>query len=154
MGYAVFKLVHLIGIVLLLGNVTVTATWKMFADRTGSASVAAFAQRLVTVTDWWFTAWGIVLTVVGGFGAAGLAGLDPWRTGWIVKSLVMFAVSGAIWAGILLPIQIRQAREARRFAPDAPIPRAYRRRTWLWLGWGVVATVPLVAAMWFMVTKG
>jgi hypothetical protein len=34
MSYNAFKVVHLLGVVLFLGNIIVTALWKMLADRT------------------------------------------------------------------------------------------------------------------------
>jgi uncharacterized membrane protein len=152
-AYGILKIVHLLGVILLVGNVTVTACWKFYADRSRDKRIIAFSQRLVTLTDWAFTSWGIALTVIGGYGAAWVIDLDPWRTGWVVWTEVMFVLSGMIWLFILLPIQIRQARMARGFTEDVPIPEAYFRQTRLWLAWGVVATVPLVAAITFMVMK-
>ena len=40
---------HIIGVVLFLGNIIVTAVWKMLAYRTREAAVVAFGQRLVVV---------------------------------------------------------------------------------------------------------
>ena len=60
----------------------------------------------------------------------------------------------AIWLFLLVPIQIRQARLARGFADGGPIPEDYRRLGRLWIAWGLVATVPLVAATWIMLRKG
>ena len=34
MSYNAFKVIHLLGVVLFLGNIIVTALWKMLADRT------------------------------------------------------------------------------------------------------------------------
>jgi uncharacterized membrane protein len=42
--YALFKTLHIIGVVILVGNVTITAFWKVFADRTGNAQLIAHAQ--------------------------------------------------------------------------------------------------------------
>lgn len=152
-AYDVLKLLHILGVVLLLGNVTVTSIWKLYADATQDPAIIAFAQRLVTVTDWFFTFWGIVLLVAGGYGAAWLAGMDVLRDDWLVWSEIMFAVAGAIWLFMLVPIQVRQARMARAFAPAGPIPAAYRRLGRLWIIGGLAATVPLVAATWMMITR-
>ena len=57
---------HSAGAVLLLGNIIVTAWWKVMADRTGNPSIIAFAQRQVTLTDFAFTAVGVILLVVAG----------------------------------------------------------------------------------------
>ena len=66
---------------------------------------------------------------------------------------LLFAVSGIVWLAVLVPIQIRQARMARSLAPNAELPSLYRRDSRRWLVWGIIATVPLVAAIYVMVAK-
>jgi uncharacterized membrane protein len=151
--YATFKFLHVLGAIILVGNVTVTAVWKVFADRTHDARVVAFGQRLVTITDWSLTTAGIVLIIVGGYGAALTAGMDLFGARWLVWGQILFAVSGTIWAAILIPAQVRQARAARVFATGGEISEGYRRDSRRWLVWGVLATVPLVVAVWLMVWK-
>ena len=153
MAYDIFKIIHLLGVIILLGNVTVTSFWKVFADRSGDPRLIAHAQYLVTVTDWFFTLSGIVLLVAGGFGATWVAGINPFGAPWLVWAELLFLVAGLIWLGLLVPIQIRQARAVRGFVDGAAIPPAYRRLSRLWLIWGIVATVPLVAALYVMVAK-
>jgi uncharacterized membrane protein len=70
MSYEAFKVVHLFGVVIFLGNIIVTAVWKVMADHTGDSRIIAYAQRLVTLTDWIFTAGGVVLILVGAYGMA------------------------------------------------------------------------------------
>ncbi|KPF79638.1 hypothetical protein IP88_01765 [alpha proteobacterium AAP81b] len=153
MAYDTLKFLHITGVVMLLGNVTATAIWKFFADRSRDPVVLAFAQKLVTYTDWSLTFWGIVLTVVGGYGMVFVAGIDPFGPLWLVGAQAMFVLSGAIWAGLLVPAQIRQARLAKAFRAGTSIPEAYWRDTRTWLVWGLIGTVPLVAAVWLMVVK-
>jgi uncharacterized membrane protein len=69
--YLLLKSLHIFGAILLLGNIIVTAWWKIMADRTRDPRVIAFAQRQVTLTDWVFTAPGALITVVAG---------DTWPT--------------------------------------------------------------------------
>jgi uncharacterized membrane protein len=151
--YAVFKSLHIIGVVVLLGNVTITAFWKVLADRTSDARLIAHAQHGVTVADWIFTLAGIVLVLVGGYGAAVVAGLSVTNLRWLVIGELLFAVSGLVWLAVLVPIQIRQARMARMLEPDAVLPSLYRRDSRKWLVWGIIATVPLIAAIYVMVAK-
>ena len=35
MSYETFKVIHLLGVMLFLGNIIVTGVWKVLADRTG-----------------------------------------------------------------------------------------------------------------------
>lgn len=153
LSYEALKALHLGGVVLLVGNVTVTSIWKLYADRTRDPRILGFAQRLVTVTDWFFTFWGIVLLVVGGYGMAIAAGMDPFGDGWLVWSQVQFAAAGAMWLGLLVPIQVRQARLARGFAESGAIPEEYWRLSRRWIVWGLVATLPLLGATWTMIVK-
>ncbi|ALK09912.1 DUF2269 family protein [Blastochloris viridis] len=153
MLYDALKSLHIVGVVLLLGNVTITAFWKAFADRTGDPAVIAFGQRLVTITDFVFTGSGGVIFLAGGFGAAWAGGLDPFAPGWLLWGQVLFVVSGAIWVGILIPAQIRLSKAARCFAAGGSIPDSYWRDSRLWLTWGIIACLPLVAAIWVMVAK-
>ena len=153
MLYEIARFVHITGVVILMGNITVTAIWKFFADRDGRAEVLGFAQKLVTYTDWSMTVWGVVLLIVGGYGMAVLGGHDLLRTGWLLWSQLLFVASGLIWLGIIVPIQRRQARLAREFARGGVVPDAYRIESRRWLAWGLVSTVPLVGATWLMVAK-
>ncbi|MBA4047638.1 MAG: DUF2269 domain-containing protein [Sphingomonas sp.] len=153
MTYEIAKFIHITGVVMLMGNITATAFWKVFADGTDDPRIIAFAQRLVTITDWSLTFWGVVLTMVGGYGALWIAGASPLAGGWLVWSQGLFVVAGLIWLGILVPIQIRQARAARDFASGGSITDAFRRDSRRWIVWGLISTVPLVAATWLMVAK-
>lgn len=152
MLYDAFKSLHILGIVLLVGNVLVTAFWKVFADRTGQPAVIAFGQRLVTITDFVFTAGGIALVYLGGFGAAWANGLDPF-TGWLGWGQMLFLASGGIWIAVLVPAQVRMAKLARGFANGGPIPDVYWRDNRRWLVWGIVSVLPLIAGIWVMVSK-
>lgn len=153
MAYDIAKFLHITGIVMLMGNITATAFWKVFADRTGDAAIAIFAQRLVVITDWSLTFWGVVLTIGGGYGALWISGASPFGAAWLVWSQLLFVAAGILWLVVIVPIQMRQARAVRTMARTGPIPEAYRRDSRRWIIWGLIATVPLVAATWLMVAK-
>ena len=151
--YESLKTIHIIGVIILTGNVTITAYGKLLADLTQDPKIIAHAQRSVTIADWIFTLSGIVLTVLGGFGAALLAEMPLLEPGWLATGEILFAISGLIWLLFLVPLQIRQARDAREFALSGTIPARYWRDARLWLTIGIIATVPLVAAIYVMIAK-
>jgi uncharacterized membrane protein len=150
--YQIFKLLHVIGVVILIGNVTVSAFWKVFADRTSDVRLIAHAQAGVTVTEWIFTVPAIALVLIGGYGMVIEASLDI-TTPWLLIGQALFAVSGLIWLGILVPLQVRQARLARMLSPENPIGDSYRRACRAWLRWGIAATIPLIAAVYVMIVR-
>jgi uncharacterized membrane protein len=151
--YAFFKSVHILGLILMAGNVTVTALWKVFADRTSKTQIMAFAQWLVTVTDFSFTLSGGFLMVIGGYGAAWVGHLSVLTTPWLVLGQMMLGVAGAVWLGILVPLQIKQAHWAQDFAVIGEVPPEYRQASRTWLVWGLLSTVPLLAGLYWMVAK-
>ena len=106
------KSLHILGASLFLGNIIVSAFWKVLADRTGNYSVIRFATRLVNVTDAVFTGLGATLLLVTGhLLAANYGGI--LSNDWILWSYVLFGVSGAIWIAVLVPIQFKQAHMLR-----------------------------------------
>jgi uncharacterized membrane protein len=113
----------------------------------------AFAQWLVTVTDFSFTLSGGFLMVVGGYGAAYVGHLSLVETPWLVIGQMMMALAGAVWLGILVPIQVRQARWAQDFAVIGEVSAEYRQDSRTWLVWGLLSTVPLLAGLYVMVAK-
>jgi uncharacterized membrane protein len=151
--YYIFLFLHFTGVILLLGNITVTAVWKVFANRNGDPRVIAFGQRLVTGTDFGLTIPGIVLTMVGGYGCAIVMGYPLFEDAWLIASQALFVVAGLIWLGILVPIQVRQAKLARGFEAGGAIPAEYIALSRRWITWGLISTVPLVMVLWLMVTK-
>ena len=150
--YLAFKFLHVLGVVLLLGNVTATAVWKVFANRTGDVSIIGFAQKLVTYTDWSLTLGGVVLLTVGGYGMVLVAGMKL-DAPWLLWGQLLFLVSGLVWVAKLIPLQTAQANLAAEFTTGKDAGSAYRRLCGLWIVWGAIATVPLVIATYLMVAK-
>ena len=153
MAYEFLKFIHITGVVLLVGNVTITAFWKVFADRTGNVQIVAYAQRLVSLCDWIFTLSGIVMIVIGGYGMAFVRGFNIFEYAWLILGQLFFLVSGLIWVFVLLPLQIRLAKQARVSSLSGSVPAAYWRDGRLWLIWGIIATIPLVGAIYVMIAK-
>ena len=153
LSYTTFKMIHMLGVVLFLGNIIVTGVWKYWADKTGNAEVIGFAQRLVTLTDWIFTFGGVVLILIGGYGMASVGGLDLKSTSWLVWAQVNFFASGVIWVVILIPIQIWQAQLAHAFENGGTIPPLYWRLNRHWFFWGILATVIPLGNLYVMIAK-
>ena len=143
---------HLLGVVLFLGNIVVTAVWKMLADRTREPRVIAYAQRLVRITDIAFTGTGVVLIVVAGQVLAARYG-GVFGPLWLTLGWSLFIASGVIWVGVLVPIQIAQERLARQFARGGTIPDRYWTLGRYWAVFGAVATILPLFNLYLMVFK-
>lgn len=152
MSPATLKTLHLIGVILFVGNVVVSALWKTMADRDGRLPVLRFATRLINLTDLVFTGTGATLLAVTGHLMAGNWG--GLGRPWIHISYACFALSGLLWLAVLVPIQVRQARLLRGLPDDAAVPPAYRRLARWWAVAGTAATLLVLPPLWLMVAKG
>ncbi|HVI51555.1 MAG TPA: DUF2269 family protein [Candidatus Sulfotelmatobacter sp.] len=152
-SYLLLKSLHLLGVVLFIGNIVVTGWWKVMADRTRNPAVVAFAQRQVTLTDWVFTLGGSMLVGIAGLVNA-LVHDIPLNTPWLLWGGGLFLSSALIWGLFLIPLQIRLGAMARAFAGTDTIPEEYWPLSRNWLLWGTAATLLPVAVIPVMVFKG
>ena len=144
-SYEIAKFLHITGVVMLMGNITVTAIWKFFADRTQHPEVLAFAQKLVTYTDWSMTVWGVVLLMAGGYFMVFFANW-PLTQHWLLWSQALFVAAGLIWLMVLVPLQVRQARLTRQFSGD-DVGDEYRQLSRRWLALQSSARLPSIKAL-------
>jgi uncharacterized membrane protein len=104
----------------------------------------------VTLTDWIFTAGGVVILFVAGLANVWLHNMS-FSSKWIVWGLAMFLISGVIWAAVLIPVQIKQAKMAKEFAVSGTIPDEYWRLCTIWNIYGLLAIIiPLVNLYWMV----
>jgi len=147
--YLTLKSIHLLGVIIFLGNIIVTGWWKVMADRTKNPIIIAFAQRQVTLTDYIFTTGGIILILIGGLGNA--MNMEFFNLRWLMWGYGLFAISGLIWLFILIPVQIKQTQLAKQFSEGGVIPENYWRLEKIWLIFGTLATIlPLIIIYWMV----
>lgn len=91
--------------------------------------------------------------MVGGYGMAWEAQMSLTEIPWLLWSQGLFLVSGLMWLFALIPLQVVQSRQVATFDMAGSIPASYYRLGRWWIGWGVLATVPLIAALYVMITK-
>ena len=150
--YLLLKSIHLLGVTIFLGNIIITAVWKVLADRTRSPAIVAYAQRLVTITDFAFTAIGVLLILVSGRMMASRFG-EIGDILWLSWGWWLFIASGVIWVLILIPVQIKQTKLAKDFSKKSWIPENYWTLSNYWAVFGIIATILPLANLYFMVFK-
>lgn len=68
--YLIWKILHVIGVVLFLGNIITGVFWAYHAGRTRDPKLIAHAFEGITRSDRWFTMPGVTLLTVAGIAAA------------------------------------------------------------------------------------
>jgi len=152
-NYLLAKTVHIVGAVIFLGNIVVTGVWKAVADRTRNPAIVAYSQRLVTLTDFLFTALGAAIVFITGWffladNHGGIAG-----SYWLSWGFWLFIASGALWVGILIPVQCMQSKMAKDFENKNEIPEQYWKLSKVWEVVGTIAVLLPFSVLYFMVFK-
>jgi uncharacterized membrane protein len=152
--YLLAKLLHIIAVVLFLGNIATGLFWHAHAARTKDARLLAHTMDGIIRSDRLFTVPGVVLIIVTGVVAAIEANLSLLRTGWILWTLVLFLVSGAIFMIRVAPLQRRlRAHAQAAMQADTFDYAAYRALALRWELWGAAALVTPFAGLVLMVLK-
>jgi len=145
--YLVLKLVHLIGVVLFLGNITVGVFWKSYADVTRNPAIIARTIDGIIKADRIFTIPGLLLLLIGGIGAAQVGGLPILSTGWILWGLTALILSGIAFA------PLSRTQRALSAAANAGNLQEYDRLAGSWNIWGTLGLVFPIIAFVLMILK-
>lgn len=151
MAYFYIKLIHIIFVIIFLGNITIGLFWKMFAEKTKDPDKIAFAFKGIIKADRYFTVPGVIVITLFGIAGAMHAGIPILGTGWILWSIILFTISGAVFMAKLVPLQKKLAALAsdkEKFNWDE-----YNKLSKQWDFWGYVALLTPWIATVLMVIK-
>jgi uncharacterized membrane protein len=148
------KLVHLFAVTMFLGNVVTGLFWHAHAARTRDPRLLAHTMDGIIRSDRWFTNPGALLVVVAGVAGALVRGLPLLGTDWILGAIVLFSVSGAVFALRVAPLQRQLLAMARAGERGEPFEYArYHALARRWEAWGALALATPLAAFVLMVLK-
>jgi len=152
MNYELFKVLHVVGAVLFIGNLLLNGWWKLRADRRGDARLVAFTLDQMVASDLRFTVGGAALLLVGGGGMLALGAGEMMDQGWLSTGILLFLVALLAWAVVLLTLQ-RQLRARAQAVGDGPLPDTYRQLNRYWLPVAALVVLLPLAALVLMVAK-
>ena len=152
--YLWMKLLHILAVVMFIGNITTGVFWHRHAGRTRNPRLLAHAMDGVIRSDRLFTMPGILVIIATGIIAAVQGGLPLLRTGWIAWSLALFAISGLLFMFRVAPLQKQLRGLAEAGASSGSFDyEAYHRMALRWEIWGAGATLTPLLALALMVLK-
>jgi uncharacterized membrane protein len=142
-----WRALHVLGAVLLVGNVIVTGFWATFLFAQPPGVPFRPVARAILWTDLLFTVGGAGLLTFSGIQLILARGYSFWETPWLVKGVASLGLATALWVAVLLPDQFRLERLD---AADADgLRRIFLR--WSMVGWA--ATALLLHGLWVMVRR-
>ena len=152
--YLWLKLIHILAVVMFIGNVVTGVFWHRHALATRDARLIAHAMDGVIRSDRLFTVPGVVLIIASGVFAAIQGGFPIFGTPWILWTLVLFGISGAVFGMKLAPLQRQMRAHAQAGAHSGAFDYvAYHRLSRQWDAWGLVATATPLVGLALMVLK-
>lgn len=145
------KFLHVLGAVLFIGNIIVTAVWMILVVRTRQVKLVHVGAQAVNQADLLFTIPGVLLIFLNGvvlapaFGNGSILGAS-----WVVAALILLILSGVVWLFFLLRYQHRMVElSASGDQLSTEFMLVFRN----WGIWGGIATLLPVLSMLLMVFK-
>jgi uncharacterized membrane protein len=151
MVYLILILIHVVAVVIFLGNITIAPFWKSNAEKKKERLLVLNAWEGIIRADRLFTMPGVVLLLIFGIGGALHGGFNIISTGWIFWSMIMYIISGSAFMIKVVPLQkkiLAFAKDESKFNWDE-----YSKLTKQWDIWGSLATITPWIAVILMVIK-
>lgn len=144
---------HVIGVVIFVGNIVTAAFWKVRADASNNAALIHHGVKNVMLADFVFTLPGLALVIVSGIVMAVRADLPMSGFNWLTLSLILFSITGIIWLALLLPLQRAMIRHIAACLDSGMISQAYKKASRNWAIFGIAATFIPIVILYLMVSR-
>ena len=152
--YLLLKVIHIASVIAFLGNITTGLYWHAHAARTRDPGRIAHVVDGIIRSDRFFTMPGVLGIILTGVAMAMVGHLPILGTHWIAWTLLLFAISGVIFVGVVAPLQVKMRAAAQAGeASKAFDLEAYRALTRRWELWGALAIAAPLAGLALMVLK-
>lgn len=148
-SYNTHKLLHLIGVMLFMGNMTIGPIWFSFAYYSKSKELLNFANKLLQITDIYVTIPSIALTVINGLCLASVFGGTKNQT-WLYYSVLSLFF---MWF-LSIPLIYLQEKlyTTIELEPDNEIK--IKQYLYYWGILGTIVMIPPSIIFYLMVIKG
>lgn len=153
MTYLIWKFLHVLSVILFVGNITTGVFWAAHAAAGRDLRLVASTFEGIIRADRWFTTPGVIGLTVSGTVAALAGNLPILGTGWILWGIVLLLVSGAAFGMRVAPLQREILSVARVGDGEESSWAAFEKLYGSWKLWGAIALAAPLAAVVIMVLK-
>lgn len=153
MEYTFYKLLHILAVIIFLGNIITGLFWMHIAVKTKNVVIITHTMKGIIAADNLFTTPGVIVITAAGFMAAIIGHYPILGTGWILWPIILFTLSGIAFMAKVAPLQ----RKIYSFASNTvagdldwqQFHALYRS----WELWGLAALLTPLAAAVMMILK-
>ncbi len=148
------KIVHILAVVLLLGNLVMAPFWRKRLATLGGAQARAVANRSVRTADLLFTLPGWVIVLLTGII---MMLKQSWPGGWLHLSLLLFVGWLILWHVFVLRARKAMIMQAEEIAAGSQIPAeqtiALGQNERQWQQWSYVSAALVLLIIVLMVLQ-
>ncbi len=152
MLYFIFKYLHVLGAIVILGTGTGIAFFMLMAHRSGDVAYIARTAATVVVADFLFTASAVLVQPITGLILMNFTSTSPTEP-WLASSLVLYIVAGVFWIPVVF-MQVEMRNLAREAAERGEVlPPRYITLFRRWFLFGIPGFGSVMAILWLMIAK-
>ena len=152
--YLALKALHVLAVVIFLGNIITGLFWHAYAARTHDARMISHAMAGIILSDRYFTTPGVIGILVSGVLLAIIGGYPLLGTSWILWPIILFSVSGLIFSFRVAPLQRQLLAMSKAGAEQGNFDyEPYRKVVVVWELWGAIALLTPISALIIMTMK-
>jgi uncharacterized membrane protein len=146
------RVVHILAVVVLLGNLFMAPFWRKRLAALGGAQARAVANRSVRIADFAFTLPGWVVVLATGIMLI-IAGGWPSPHGWLDLSLALFLGWLVLWHILVLRTRKAMITQAQEAAGGGQASTELARHERQWQLWTYLSAAIVILILALMVTK-
>jgi len=150
-AYAILKVLHILGTVLIFGTGIGTAFFLLMAYRTRDLDAIRVTARHVVIADWLFTAPAVIVQPITGVLLMRLLGMRVDSL-WFAAVSALYVLTGLCWMSVIA-IQYRLRTLSDAAASYATLPGEFHRLMKWWVALGVPAFTAVLLIVVLMVTR-
>lgn len=154
MDYSIWLFIHVLAVIVLLGNIGTGLFWKFHAERYHDHNILRSVFQGIHRSDLWLTNIAVAFILLSGLMMAYLTDVSILYAGWMVGAIAAFIVSGIVYAFKIIPLheQIIGHLDSPNGFTDAQW-EVYDQMKSVWLFWAMISTSTPFISLYFMFFK-
>jgi uncharacterized membrane protein len=148
MSYIGHKMLHIFGVILFVGNISVGPLWLLVAYFRRDGAAMRYVVEVLSMADIVFTVPGVQLALWNGLAMAGVFP-DLRQQPWLYQSLLLLISLSLLGPTVVLYYQEKLVRLSRSGVIDG----AFRSTLYWWSAWGMLLFIPIGLIFYLMISK-
>lgn len=143
MAFTVWKFIHLLGVIIFLGNISTGFFWKAHAEKYQDQRILKSAFEGIYLSDRWITNSCVFIILLSGFMMAYVTDLALLMEGWVIATFSILLLAGLFYGKGIIPLNrkiINHLSQDKPFGEQEWQEYDAMRKPWFWFGIAATAT--------------